>query len=102
MAGRCLFGEPHEGGGQMNSYPMMPGPTPVLATLVALALSACSGKPTGNPAPQLPQVAVVTVHRSSVPMTVELPGRTSAHLVAQVRARVDGIVQKREFQEGSE
>ncbi len=34
-------------------------------------------------------------------MTTELPGRTSAYLVAQVRARVDGIVQKRQFEEGS-
>jgi membrane fusion protein (multidrug efflux system) len=33
---------------------------------------------------------------------VELPGRTSPYLVAQVRARVDGIVQKRSFQEGSD
>jgi membrane fusion protein (multidrug efflux system) len=70
--------------------------------MVALALAACSAKPADKPAPQLPQVAVVTVHRTSVPMTVELPGRTSAHVVAQVRARVDGIVLKREFQEGSE
>ena len=31
---------------------------------------------------------------------MELPGRTSAYLVAQVRARVDGIVQKRSFEEG--
>ena len=35
-------------------------------------------------------------------MTTELPGRTSAFLVAQVRARVDGIVQKREFDEGGD
>lgn len=33
---------------------------------------------------------------------MELPGRTSPYLVAQVRARVDGIVQKRSFQEGAD
>jgi len=44
----------------------------------------------------------VTVHREPVPVTTELPGRTSAYLVAQVRARVDGIVQKREFKEGAD
>jgi membrane fusion protein (multidrug efflux system) len=33
---------------------------------------------------------------------VELPGRTSAFLIAQVRARIDGIVQKRSFQEGAD
>jgi membrane fusion protein (multidrug efflux system) len=36
-----------------------------------------------------------------VPVTLELPGRTSANLVAQVRARVDGIVLKQEVKEGS-
>jgi membrane fusion protein (multidrug efflux system) len=37
-----------------------------------------------------------------VPVVTELPGRTSAFLVAQVRARVDGIVLRREFTEGSQ
>jgi membrane fusion protein (multidrug efflux system) len=37
-----------------------------------------------------------------VPVVTELPGRTNAFLVAQVRARVDGIVLRREFTEGSE
>jgi membrane fusion protein (multidrug efflux system) len=45
---------------------------------------------------------VVAVQRTSIPVAVELPGRTSAYLVAQVRARVDGIVQKRSFQEGAD
>ena len=74
------------------------GVAPVLAALV---LAGCgSAKPA--PAPPPPQVSVVTVHRGSVPITTELPGRTSAYLVAQVRARVDGIVLKREFKEGGE
>jgi membrane fusion protein (multidrug efflux system) len=74
------------------------GVTPVLAALV---LAGCgSAKPA--PAPPPPQVSVVTVHRGSVPITTELPGRTSAFLVAQVRARVDGIVLKRDFKEGGE
>jgi membrane fusion protein, multidrug efflux system len=42
------------------------------------------------------------VHKTSVPVVTELPGRTSAYLVAQVRARVDGIVLKREFKEGAD
>jgi membrane fusion protein (multidrug efflux system) len=49
-----------------------------------------------------PEVGVVTVHRAPVPVTTELPGRTAAFLVAQVRARVDGIVQRREFDEGGD
>lgn len=68
---------------------------------VALALGACSrAAPPAAPAPT--QVSVVTVHRASVPISVELPGRTSAYLVAQVRARVDGIVLRREFVEGGD
>jgi membrane fusion protein (multidrug efflux system) len=45
---------------------------------------------------------VVTVHKGSVPMTTELPGRTTPVTVAQVRARVDGIVLSRPFKEGAD
>jgi membrane fusion protein (multidrug efflux system) len=70
--------------------------------LLAVAVGACSNAQTPAPAPQLPEVSVITVHQGSVPITTDLPGRTSAYLVAQVRARVDGIVLKREFKEGGE
>ncbi|MET0232391.1 MAG: efflux RND transporter periplasmic adaptor subunit [Rhodanobacteraceae bacterium] len=72
-----------------------------LAVALAFALVACESKPAQKTATR-PEVSVVTVHKSPVPITVELPGRTSAHLVAQVRARVDGIVLKRDFIEGDE
>src|SRR5437899_11623432 len=73
----------------------------IAPALAAMVLAACgSAKPATTSPP--PQVSVVTVHRASVPVTTELPGRTSAYLVAQVRARVDGIVLKRDFNEGSE
>ena len=83
----------------------MNGMTPLRSALTAvgaaLLLQACEPtKPARPPAP--PQVSVLTVHHENVPITVELPGRTSAYLVAQVRARVDGIVRKRYFTEGSE
>ena len=54
------------------------------------------------PPPQTPEVGVVTVQPQAVPVFSELPGRTSAFLVAQVRARVDGIVLRREFTEGTD
>jgi len=50
----------------------------------------------------MPIVTVLTVHRGDVPLSTELSGRTSACQVAQIRARVDGIVQQRGFAEGSE
>ena len=73
----------------------------IAPALAAMLLHGCGpSKPAPPPAP--PQVSVVTVHAGNVPITTELPGRTSAFLVAQVRARVDGIVLKRELKEGSE
>lgn len=71
------------------------------ALTVIFAMTGCSGQKqtAANPPPA---VGIVTVHRNSVPVTTELPGRTSPYLVAQVRARVDGIVQRREFEEGGE
>src|ERR1700694_3028348 len=53
-----------------------------------------------SPPPQTPEVSVVTVRKGSVPMTTELPGRTSPGLVAQVRSRVDGSARARPFKEG--
>ena len=75
------------------------------AAAIASVLAACSpgGGQWGGKGPQQPpQVSVTTVRPESVPITVELPGRTAPLLVAQVRARVDGIVLKREFTEGSD
>src|ERR1700676_1077425 len=86
----------------MDSRRAYPGYCLPTAMLLAVALGACSNAQTPAPAPQVPEVSVITVHRSSVPISTELPGRTSAYLVAQVRARVDGIVLKREFKEGSD
>jgi membrane fusion protein (multidrug efflux system) len=76
---------------------------PAALLLLSAAMSGCSSQAQPAAAEQLPpEVGVVTVHPAQVPVTTELPGRTSAFLVAQVRARVDGIVQKREFDEGSD
>ena len=74
----------------------------IAPALAAIVLAGCGSAKPATTAAQAPQVSVVTVHRSGLPITTELPGRTSAYLVAQVRARVDGIVLKREFTEGSD
>jgi membrane fusion protein (multidrug efflux system) len=70
-------------------------------TVLVLALSACSSDKQAAAA-KTPEVTVMTAHRTNVPRDIELPGRTTAYLVAQVRARVDGIVQKRAFEEGAD
>lgn len=78
----------------------------LLATSLALGCgreTAAAGAPAGAPAGAKPvEVVVVTVTPSAVTLTRELPGRTSAFRVAEVRARVNGIVQKRLFTEGSD
>ena len=81
-----------------------PRPTPAsVAVLVALlVLAACGDKaPQGGPPPP-PEVGVVTVATRTLDVPTELPGRVEAARVAQVRARVTGIVQKRLFAEGSD
>jgi membrane fusion protein (multidrug efflux system) len=66
-------------------------------------MAGCGGSRAATaPAAQTPEVSVVTVHKGSVPVTMELPGRTSPVLVAQVRGRVDGIVLSRNFTEGAD
>ncbi|MDR5751527.1 MULTISPECIES: efflux RND transporter periplasmic adaptor subunit [unclassified Caballeronia] len=73
----------------------------ISAATAALFLAACGQKQSAPP-PQTPEVGVVTVQPTTVPVVAELPGRTSAFLNAQVRARVDGIVLRREFTEGAD
>ncbi len=73
----------------------------ICVATVAVILAACGQKQSAPP-PQTPEVGVVTVQPTKVPVTTELPGRTSAFLMAQVRARVDGIVLRREFTEGAD
>lgn len=66
-------------------------------------LGACSEQQESNDAPAaVPQVGVVTVEAQHFVMTTELPGRTRAYRVAEVRPQVSGIIQKRLFEEGSE
>ncbi|MCX2861509.1 efflux RND transporter periplasmic adaptor subunit [Paucibacter sp. PLA-PC-4] len=49
-----------------------------------------------------PAVGVVTTALQPVAVQTELPGRVEAQRVAQVRARVNGVVLKRLFTEGAE
>jgi len=77
---------------------------PLLAALATLGAcgggdGAAKGPPGGGMPPAT--VGVVTVQPGNVALSVELPGRLEAWRVAQVRARVPGIVQKRLFTEGA-
>lgn len=87
-------------------------PTPLshhlsLLCLACVALLAACGPgaapPAGPPGGGMPpaQVGVITVNPGDWGLSTELPGRLEASRVAQVRARVAGIVQRQLFNEGS-
>ena len=72
------------------------------ALIVSALLAACGDKPAPTAsAPPPPEVGIVTIAPTRLALTTELPGRLEASRVAQVRARVPGIVLKRTFTEGS-
>ena len=66
-----------------------------------LALSACSKKVAPPPPPPL-AVKVVTLTPQNVSLLTDLPGRTVAYRVAEIRPQVSGVIQKRMFKEGSD
>lgn len=82
----------------------IPGATAALMILsIFLLLGGCDSGHSQQTAPAvIPEVAVVTIETRSVELTTELPGRTSPHLVAEIRPQVNGIIQKRLFREGSD
>ncbi|BCD86422.1 multidrug resistance protein MexA [Pseudomonas solani] len=69
--------------------------------LATLTLAGCKEASAPPPA-QTPQVGIVTLKSEPFTLTAELPGRTTAFRIAEVRPQVDGIIQKRLFKEGSE
>jgi len=73
-----------------------------LAFAGVLLLGGCQnthGRPAAQP--RIPEVAIVTVGTERVVLTTELPGRTSAFRIAEIRPQVNGIVQRRLFEEGA-
>jgi len=68
----------------------------VLVSGCGKAQSPVSARPAGAV-----EVGVVTVHPERVVLTTELPGRTAAYLIAEVRPQVNGLIQERKFVEGS-
>lgn len=68
----------------------------------ALLLTGCDNSDNQQPHAQAPQVTVHVVNSAPLSVTTELPGRTSAFRVAEVRPQVSGIILKRNFVEGSD
>ncbi len=68
---------------------------------VAVFLAGCQEE-AAPPAQQKPKVGIVTVQTEPFAVTTDLPGRTRAYRIAEVRPQVNGIIQKRLFTEGSD
>ena len=75
-----------------------------VAVLLALALSGCSeGPPTQSErATAAQEVGVIEVQPSPLAVIRELPGRIAPTRIAEVRARVSGIIDRRNFEQGSD
>jgi len=86
-----------------NAYQPPKWPVALTALASLLLVGGCQNMQ-GKPAvpPPVPEVAVVTVRPEPVELTTELPGRTSAYRVAEIRPQVNGIVLKRMFDEGAD
>ncbi|GGB84906.1 efflux RND transporter periplasmic adaptor subunit [Pseudoduganella buxea] len=91
----------------LSSPPLRSAGILFLACAAALTAGCDSNKAAAGPGAAganrpPPQVGVYTVTPQALPVITELPGRTSAYQVAEVRPQVGGIVQKRLFTEGAD
>ena len=73
----------------------------LLLPISLLVLAACGARQAPETAAAPPEVGVMAMHASEVPVHTELSGRTAAFRVSEVRPQVNGIVRKRLFEEGS-
>jgi membrane fusion protein (multidrug efflux system) len=67
-----------------------------------ISLTGCGHKKDAPPPPPPALVKVTTLRFQPVGLTTELPGRTVAYRVAEIRPQVSGVIQKRMFVEGSD
>jgi len=85
-----------------NIFPIKTTALGVLFALACIELSACSkSEANANQVAKNPEVGVVTIQARPLTLSSELPGRTTAYMIAQIRPQIGGIVQKRVFTEGS-
>ena len=82
----------------MSQFPFRPIFLPLLLSVL---ISSCAEEAPPPQQPPAPAVTVVTLKTEAVALTRELPGRTTAYLIAEVRPQVTGIIEERLFEEGS-
>ena len=79
-----------------------PSRAALLLVAAGAASAACGRSDAAPPAPPPPEVVVHTVRPEALTLTMELPGRTVAVTVSEVRPQINGIIQRRLFTEGQE
>ncbi|WP_300464946.1 efflux RND transporter periplasmic adaptor subunit [Desulfobacula sp.] len=73
----------------------------LMALLGSFLTTGCDRHQEVPPPPPVPVVSTVMVSAQKIVLTTELPGRTKACKVAEIRPQVNGLIQKRLFTEGS-
>lgn len=73
----------------------------LIAVLSLLVPAGCDTR-RGRQTTARPQVPVVTIAPKQVELSIDLPGRTSAYRISEIRSQVNGIIQKQLFKEGSD
>lgn len=76
--------------------------TLLFSALTLFAVSCGKAVPQNRGDSSPPEVKVIKAHIESLPLIQELVGRLAATRVAEVRARVAGIVLRRDYQEGTD
>ncbi len=87
---------------KVQSHKLVPYALALLLLSAACLLVGCGNGQEGGAPAALPEVSVVTVEPTTVTLSTELSGRTSAFLIAEIRPRVSGLIQERLFTEGSD
>ncbi|KLN96007.1 efflux RND transporter periplasmic adaptor subunit [Moellerella wisconsensis] len=77
-------------------------PLAILVLSGSLALSGCNDDTQGGGERPAPEVGIVTLKAEPLTVKTELPGRTSAYRIAEVRPQVGGIILTRNYKEGSD
>ena len=74
---------------------------PALLLLFTVLYSSCEKQVEAGPPPPPPDIPVVEVMQASMPLFDEFPGQTYGKLDISIRARVEGFLVSRHFEEGS-
>lgn len=87
----------------MHTFKQLTGrPAVAMLILLPLVMAGCTSEQKPDGQGQVPLVEVLELKHEKVVLTTELPGRTSAYLVAEIRPQVSGLIQERRFTEGSD